>query len=68
MGWEFDSPYVHMAYLRVAGRATVCEDHIEHGRNWKNETGRVLMITSRKVTLEVGKQMIFVPKKKVVAV
>jgi hypothetical protein len=59
---------VHMANLRVAGRATICEDFIQDGHNYKNETGRVLLITRKVVTLEIGKKTLFVPRKKVVAV
>jgi hypothetical protein len=57
-----------MAYLRVAGRATVCESHHECGKEWKNQTGRILMITRKLVVLDMKSCVIHVPKKKVVAV
>lgn len=68
MGWEFDSPYVHMAYLRVGGMAMVCESHEQYGREWKNKSGRVLMMTKKLVSLDMKDCVIHVPKKKVVAV
>ncbi|AZU97201.1 hypothetical protein SEA_EMMA1919_145 [Streptomyces phage Emma1919] len=55
-----------MVYLRVGGRATICENHIINGVNYKNVTGRVLMITRKLVTLEVGRTTLFIPKDKVV--
>lgn len=67
LGCEFESHQGHMAYLRVGGRVTICEDFIKDGHNYKNESGRVLMITRKMVTVEVGRVTLFVPRNKVVA-
>ena len=56
-----------MKYLRVGAQATICEDFNKNGRNWKNVTGYILMITRKTVTLQTEYGQIIVPRNKVVA-
>jgi hypothetical protein len=56
-----------MKYLRVGAQATICEDFNESGRNWKNVTGYILMMTRKNVTLQTSYGQIIVPRNKVVA-
>lgn len=69
MGWEFDSPYVHMAYIRVGGRAQVVESHVVNGTDYKNWTGRILIVARKYVMLDFGSnRTIKVPLDKVIPV
>ena len=56
-----------MKYLRVGAQATICENFNKNGRNWKNVTGYILMITRKTVTLQTEYGQIIVPRNKVVA-
>ncbi|XAO35317.1 hypothetical protein SEA_FRANCOB_142 [Streptomyces phage Francob] len=56
-----------MAYLRVGGQATVCENFNKNGRNWKNVTGHILMMTRKNVTMQTQYGQVIVPRNKVVA-
>ena len=54
--------------LRVGSQIVVCENHTAKGRQWKDTTGYVLMITRTTVTISTDYGQINLPKKKVVAV
>jgi RNase P/RNase MRP subunit p29 len=56
-----------MAYLRVGAQVTICENFNKNGRNWKNVTGYILMMTRKEVTVQTEYGQIIVPRKKVVA-
>jgi hypothetical protein len=64
---EFESHQGHMAYLRVGAQVTICENFNKKGRNWKNVTGYILMMTRKEVTVQTEYGQIIVPRKKVVA-
>jgi hypothetical protein len=57
-----------MAHLRVGGRAMVVESHIVKGTEYKNKSGRILMITRKLVLIDFGSAgSHHIPKDKVIA-